>query len=65
MKLEVSEGQLISHAKPSQVWELCRMCAGVADTMIPIFNQDGSDNDNTAFKLKKYLSINVSIFFAF
>lgn len=35
------------------------MCAGAAETMISIFNQDGSDKDNTAAKLKKYLFVNV------
>jgi len=58
--LEISEEQLISNAKSSQLWELCRMCAGTTDTtMIAIFNEDGSDKDNTALKLKKHLSVTV------
>jgi hypothetical protein len=36
------------------------MCAGTTETMmISIFNEDGSDKDNTAVKLKKYLSVTV------
>jgi len=36
------------------------MCAGTTDTtMIAIFNEDGSDKDNTALKLKKHLSVTV------
>ncbi|XP_059471705.1 zinc finger protein 665-like [Neocloeon triangulifer] len=50
---------LISNAKPPEVWELCRMCAGTSENMIPIFNDDGSDKDNISLKLKHMFSLNV------
>jgi hypothetical protein len=59
--LKLEDHQMISNAKPSHLWELCRMCAGVAETMISIFNEDGSEKDSTALKMKKYLSLNVIV----
>jgi hypothetical protein len=58
-KLAVS-CNMISELKTSQVWELCRMCAGSTASMIPIFNEDGSDKDDTAYKLNNIFSVNVT-----
>ncbi|CAB3366191.1 Hypothetical predicted protein [Cloeon dipterum] len=59
LKLHVNN-TLISNSKPAEIWELCRMCAGTCETMIPIFNDDGTDKDNIALKLKHSFSINAS-----
>jgi len=58
VKLNVSS-DLISRTKSRELWELCRMCAGFSESMVPIFNEDGSDKDIIAFKLKQLFAIDV------
>jgi hypothetical protein len=53
---------IVFNEQPLRLWQLCRICAGTSNHMIPIFHVEGKQN-NLAGKIKQYLPITVRKYF--